>query len=268
MKRAPLVPLPFNVSVIPEAKVSEAAGSTQKVTAEDPHGVRGCHPRCASSQRPPHPQGADDVTARTRPSKVLHRRRLVIAVAGAALTLLAACGGGSGGTKPTSANGAGGSASSKGASTTAPVQVTTTVKSAASPGSGTPSRKPCDLLTKKIAEDALGVQVGGPKDFPGQGNETCGYTTADGVGQVLLTTYGAKGTAVALDQAAKAFTNAYAVEGVGDAARVSLEDHAIGVLRGDFVFGMALMLPGPDQNITPVTEAQLVKLANALLAEL
>ena len=234
MKRAPLVPLPFNCDVLPEPKLS----------------------------------GADSETSRTRQSEALLRRRLVIAVAGAGLALLTACGGGSGGAKPTSASGAGGSASSEGASTSAPAQLTTTLNSAASPGSGSPSRKPCDLLTKKIAEDALGVPVGGPKDFPGQGNETCGYTTADGVGQVLLTTYAAKGTAAALDQAAKSFTNAYAVEGVGDAARVSLEDHAIGVLRGDFVFGMALMLPGSDQNITPVTEAQLVKLADALLAEL
>lgn len=145
---------------------------------------------------------------------------------------------------------------------------TTTVNGTTGSGTGTPSRKPCDLLSKKIAEDALGVPVGDPKDFPGQGNDTCGYTTADGVGQVLLTTYAAKGTTAALDQAATQFTNAYAVNGVGDAARVSLEDHAIGVLTGDFVFGMALMLPGSDQDVTPVTEAQLVKLANAVLAEL
>ena len=147
-------------------------------------------------------------------------------------------------------------------------QTSTTVNSAAGAGSGTPSRKPCDLLSKKIAEDALDVPVGDPKDFPGQGNETCAYTTADGTGQVLLTTYAVKGTTAALDQAATQFTNAYAVDGVGDAARVSLEDHAIGVLTGDFVFGMALVLPGSDQDVTPVTEAQLVKLANAVLAEL
>jgi hypothetical protein len=177
------------------------------------------------------------------------------ATAAMAMVLLAACGGATSGKSAT--------VTTPGADPT-----TATVKSAAGSASGTPSRKPCDLLTKKIAEDALGVPVVGPKDYAGQGNETCAYTTADGVGQVLLTTYAATGSAAALDAAATQFTKAYAVKGVGDAARVSLEDHAIGVLKGDFVFGMALRLPGSDQNITPVTEAQLVKLANVLLGRL
>ena len=49
------------------------------------------------------------------------------------------------------------------------------------------------------------------------------------------------GSVAVLDDAATQFTNAVAVDGVADAARVSLEDHAIGVLKDDFVFAMTLI---------------------------
>ncbi len=124
-------------------------------------------------------------------------------------------------------------------------------------------------MTKKIAEDALGVAVGDAKDVPGEGNETCVYSGADkaAIAKVLLTTYSTPGTTAGLDQAAAQFKNAYAVNGVADAARVSIEDHTIGVLDGDFVFGLTLIPPSQGQDLAPVTEAQLVTIANAVLAE-
>lgn len=142
-----------------------------------------------------------------------------------------------------------------------------TVNSAPSSGSGTPSTKPCDLLTKTIAEDALGIPVGDPAQVPGAGNETCNYRARDTsvTAMVYLTTYAATGSEAVLDQAAAQFANAHPVDGVGDAARVSIEEHAIGVLKGDIVFGIGLILPGAGQGITPVTEAQMVKLADAVL---
>ena len=145
---------------------------------------------------------------------------------------------------------------------------TTTVSAATGTGLGTPSRKPCDLLTKKIAEEALGIPVGAAMLAPGEGNETCNYPAADKaqVARVYLTTYAVKGTLPVLNQAATQFKNAYAVNGVGDAARVSIEDHVIGVLKGDFVFGVGMIPVSQGQTIAPVTEAQLVKLANAILA--
>ena len=53
---------------------------------------------------------------------------------------------------------------------------------------------------------------------------------------------------------------------LADAARVSIEDHTIGVLDGDFVFGLTLIPPSQGQDLAPVTEAQLVTIANAVLA--
>ena len=144
----------------------------------------------------------------------------------------------------------------------------TTASNATGTGSGTPSRKPCDLLTKTIAEEALGIPVGAPMQAPGEGNETCNYPAADKaqIARVYLTTYAVKGSLPVLNQAATQFKNAYAVNGVGDAARVSIEDHVIGVLKGDFVFGIGMIPVSQGQTIAPVTEAQLVKLANAVLA--
>jgi hypothetical protein len=184
-------------------------------------------------------------------------------VALASIALLAACGGGKSSSSATSSSSTTGSQASNS-------QAPTTTNAAAGSASGTPSRKPCDLLTKKIAEDALGVAVGDAKEVAGQGNETCAYSGADAsvLAKVLLTTYAAAGSKAVLDQAATQFTNSYAASGVGDAARISIEDHAIGVLKGDFVFGMTLIPPGTGQNLAPVTEAQLVKVASAVVAEL
>lgn len=195
-----------------------------------------------------------------------NKRLLAVAFAIAVTSaLLVACGGDDDAatTAPTSI------ATTKAATGTAVAETTpATVNGTPGSGSGTPSRKPCDLLTKQIAEQALGIPVGAPTQAPGQGNETCNYDAADKsvLARVYLTTYAVKGSVAVLDQAAAQFTNAYAVEGVGDAARVSIEEHAIGVLKGDFVFAIGLIPPSHGQDITPVTEQQMVKLANAVLA--
>ena len=136
--------------------------------------------------------------------------------------------------------------------------------------SGAPSHKPCDLLTKAIAETALGGPVRDAKQSSGPGNETCSYRVVDNtsIAQVYVTTYAAKGTEAGLDAAAAQFKNAYAVDGVGDAARVSLEDHAIGVLKGDVVIGIGMIAPGNDQGLAPVTEKQLVDVAKSVAANI
>jgi hypothetical protein len=197
------------------------------------------------------------------------RRKMAATLAAATMALLTACGGSSGtSAAPSSAAAAGSASTAAGASLTSSSQAPTTTTPASGSGSGTPSLKPCDLLTKTIAEDALGVPVGDAKDVPGEGNETCVYSGADKavIAKVLLTTYSTPGTTAGLDQAAAQFKNAYAVNGVADAARVSIEDHTIGVLDGDFVFGLTLIPPSQGQDLAPVTEAQLVTIANAVLA--
>jgi hypothetical protein len=182
-----------------------------------------------------------------------------IALMAAALLLLTACGSssktGNTETPPTSA-------------TSAAQQSSTSAASRPGSATGTPSQKPCDLLTRGIAEDALGVTVGEPSQTPGEGNATCTYkgTDTSKTAMVYLTTYAAKGSVTVLDQAAAQFANARPVDGVGDAARISLEEHAIGVLDGDVVFGIGLIPPSTGQAIAPVTESQMVELANAVLA--
>ncbi len=207
------------------------------------------------------PGVAADMTVEAFSNRTLSRRGVVVAVT--MLLLLAACGGGD--DKKTAAPGAVDQTTTTVAGATS---TTTSVSVTTGTASGTPSRKPCDLLTKKIAEEALGIPVGAPMQAPGEGNETCNYPAADKaqIARVYLTTYAVKGSLPVLNQAATQFKNAYAVNGVGDAARVSIEDHVIGVLKGDFVFGVAMIPVSQGQTIAPVTEAQLVKLANAVLA--
>lgn len=196
------------------------------------------------------------MAVKASPDRTLSRRGAVVGVT--MMALLAACGGGDDDGKAV----APGAVDQTTTSTSTSVSVTTGT------ASGTPSRKPCDLLTKKIAEKALGIPVGAAKQAPGEGNETCNYGAADTaqLARVYLTTHTVKGSTAVLDQAAAQFKNAYAVTGVGDAARVSIEDHVIGVLKGDFVFGVGMIPVSQGQTISPVTEAQLVKLANAVLA--
>ena len=48
---------------------------------------------------------------------------------------------------------------------------------------------------------------------------------------------------------------------------MSLDDHAIGVLKGDFIFAIGMILPGDGQGgLAPVTEKQMVDVATAVLA--
>ena len=135
-------------------------------------------------------------------SKTSRSRRAIAIVAVSVAAVLASCGGGSndkaGDTSPT---------------TLASSGATTTVGDAPGSGTGTPSHKPCDLLTKEIAETTLGVAVREPKDAPGQGNETCSYRAAGtSIAQVYVTTYAATGTEAALDAAAAQFKNVHAVQ--------------------------------------------------------
>ncbi|MGI9053563.1 MAG: DUF3558 family protein, partial [Ilumatobacteraceae bacterium] len=123
---------------------------------------------------------------------------------------------------PTSVAPTGGSAAAATSPTTAAGGVS------AAPVGG-PVTDPCALLTPEVAAAALGVAVGDPTTQPGEGNSTCSYMPADGTaGFVLLTTYTATGTEAVLDTAAQAFPGAVPVDGVGDAARVSVEAQVIG----------------------------------------
>jgi hypothetical protein len=198
-------------------------------------------------------------------SRAASRRGVVVGVA--MTVLLAACGGGDG-DKTAVAPGA---VDQPGSTTSQPTGTSATSPTVAAPAgtaSGTPSRKPCDLLTKKIAEETLGIPVGAAQEAPGEGNETCSYGAADTsqLARVYLTTYAVKGSVAVLDQAAAQFKNASAISGVGDAARVSIEDHAIGVLKGDLVFGAGLIPVSQGQTIAPVTKEQMATLASAVLA--
>jgi hypothetical protein len=198
----------------------------------------------------------------TRRECSLHSRTgVAIALTATALLLLPACG---------SSAKSDGSAPTPSTTANRGDQPSTSVRNPPGSATGKPSHKPCDLLTRPIAEDALGVAVGEPVKTPGEGNETCTYKGTDKTktAMVYLTTYAAKGSVAVLDQAAAQFANAHAVDGVGDAARVSVDDHAIGVLEGDVVFGIGLIPPSSGQGITPVTESQLVDLANAVRAAL
>jgi hypothetical protein len=148
----------------------------------------------------------------------------------------------------------------------------TSVDSAPTPPSAAPAdgaiADPCDLLTPAAAGVALGVAVGEALTQPGEGNVTCGYRPADPSAQgfVSLTTYSAVGTEAVLDQAAaQNFPDSKPVDGVGDAARVSLQGQAIGVLFGHTVFALGLFPQAADGQLLPVTEDQLIAAARAVL---
>jgi hypothetical protein len=137
----------------------------------------------------------------------------------------------------------------------------------AAPSVAAPTADPCDLLTVAVATKALGVPVGDKITQPGQGNTTCAYRPADpgAQGIVTLTLYGVTGSEAVLDTAALQFPDAVAVDGVGDAARVSVRGQAIGVLTGHTVFALGLFLQNPDGSLLPITQDQLVAVAHAVL---
>ncbi|MEO6203914.1 MAG: DUF3558 family protein [Mycobacteriales bacterium] len=132
---------------------------------------------------------------------------------------------------------------------------------------GAPKTDPCDLLTKGMAEGALGVPVAAATRSTGPGNETCAYAPADGQPNVFvyLTTYAASG-ADALAEAAKAFRDATPVADLGDAAMVSRQAHAVGVSAGDLLFAVSLLRPD-GLSVSPATvEAQVITLARTVLS--
>jgi hypothetical protein len=130
-----------------------------------------------------------------------------------------------------------------------------------------PTGDPCDLLTAAIATEALGVPAGEPLTQPGEGNTTCAYRPADPAaqGMVVLTLYGVSGSEAVLDAAATQFPGAEPVDGLGDAARVSVQSQVIGVLTGSTVFAIGLYLQQADGQLLPVTKDQLVAVARAVL---
>lgn len=157
--------------------------------------------------------------------------------------------------------------------TPAPAVTVPTTSAAAAPTSAaapaaTPTADPCVLLTAAIASQALGVPVGDKISQPGQGNITCGYRPADPAakGFVSLTLYGVTGTEAVLDAAATQFPDAESVDGVGDAARLSMQGQAIGVLTGSTVFALGLFPQQADGQLAPITKDQLIALARAVLA--
>ncbi|MEY2446070.1 MAG: hypothetical protein QOE00_2650 [Ilumatobacteraceae bacterium] len=155
--------------------------------------------------------------------------------------------------------GSGGSASVPGTEATATTAAPLTV--------ATPTADPCGLLTAAIAAQALGVPVGAPITQPGSGNSTCAYRPADPGAQslVALTLYGVTGSPAVLDTAAAQFPGAEPVDGLGDAARVSVQSQAIGVLSGATVFAIGLYPQQADGQLVPVTKDQLIAVAHAVL---
>jgi hypothetical protein len=123
-------------------------------------------------------------------------------------------------------------------------------------------------LTAAVASQALGVPVGDKLTQPGEGNTTCGYRPADPAAQgfVSLTLYGVTGSKAVLDAAATQFPDAEPVDGVGDAAVLSMQTQAIGVLNGDTVFALGLFPQQADGKLAPITKDQLITLARAVLA--
>lgn len=130
-----------------------------------------------------------------------------------------------------------------------------------------PSADPCDLLTAAAATQALGVPAGQPITQPGEGNITCAYRPADPGAQsmVVLTLYGVTGSEAVLDAAALQFPGAEPVDGLGDAARVSVQSQVIGVLSGPTVFAIGLYLQQADGQLLPVSKDQLIAAARAVL---
>jgi hypothetical protein len=154
------------------------------------------------------------------------------------------------------------------ATSSAPSEPETTADASDPTGkaTGTPKTDPCDLLTKGIAEGALGVPVGPATRTPGEGNVTCSYKPADGASNVLvlLTTYAGSGEA-ALATATKAFPDAKPVPNLGDMALVSRQGHAIGVSIDDLLFGMSLVRADAFDVSPAVVEAQLITLAHTVV---
>ncbi len=139
---------------------------------------------------------------------------------------------------------------------------------ASPPSTATTTGDPCHLLTATIASQALGTPVGDKITQAGEANVTCGYRPADLTehGFVSLTLYEVAGSEAVLDAASAQFPDSESVDGVGDAARVSVQGQAIGVLVGSSVFAIGLFPQQANGQLVPVTKDQLIALASAVLA--
>ncbi len=80
-----------------------------------------------------------------------------------------------------------------------------------------------------------------------------------------MTLYGVTGSEAVLETAASQFPGAEPVDGLGDAARVSVQSQAIGVLTGSTVFAIGLYPQQSDGQPLPVNEEQLIAAARAVL---
>ncbi|MCU1504366.1 MAG: hypothetical protein JWM12_3720 [Ilumatobacteraceae bacterium] len=154
--------------------------------------------------------------------------------------------------------------------TDAPTPVTAAVTSPSSPPAGSPTGSPtdpCSLLSPDIAAAAIGAPVGDPKRATDNGNASCAYHAADpSVNRfVYLTTYAVVGSPSLLAAAAATFRDAESVPGLGDAADVSVQSQAVGVLVGTTVFALGVIQQNADGTLQLLTKDQLVAVAQAVL---
>lgn len=133
-------------------------------------------------------------------------------------------------------------------------------------GEGSPS-DPCSLLSAAIAADAIGAAVGEPTRVTDQGNASCMYKSTDPSLDrfVYLTTYAVVGSPAVLAAAAATFRDAQSVSGLGDAAEISVESQAVGVLVGSQVFALGVIQQKPDGTLLLLTSDQLAAVAQAVL---
>lgn len=158
-------------------------------------------------------------------------------------------------------------ACAKSAEGTTPTKQDAVAATASAPGEGGTSKTdPCELLTKAMAEGALGVAVGPPTQTPAEGTSSCTYAPSDGRPNVfvLLTVYAHTGAA-GMVEATKAFRDPTVVPDLGDAAIVSPIGHAIRVSTGDLLFGISLVRPDALDVPPAVGKAQLITLARSVL---
>ncbi|MEO5900345.1 MAG: hypothetical protein ABIR68_09460 [Ilumatobacteraceae bacterium] len=147
---------------------------------------------------------------------------------------------------------------------------TTVATSAQSPSTGNPAGSPtdpCTLLSPGIAAAAIGTPVGDPKKVTDKGNASCLYHAADPSLNrlVYLTTYAVVGSPAILAAAAATFRDAQPVPGLGDAAAVSVQSQAVGVLVGTTVFALGVVEQNADGTLQLLTQDQLVAVARAVL---
>lgn len=126
---------------------------------------------------------------------------------------------------------------------------------------------PCALLSPTIAAAAIGVPVGDPNRLTDQGNASCSYHSADSSTNrfVYLTTYAVLGSPAILAAAAATFHDAQPVSGLGDAAEISVQSQAVGVLVGTTVFAVGVAQQNADGSLQLLTTDQLVAVARAVL---